>query len=78
MQGQEVPRLGDRRRRLDAALIRAEKLWRTVQGMLRITVGRSVKDELPAAAAAVKLPASTTATTGKSTFGNCSMGSPEQ
>jgi glutamate-ammonia-ligase adenylyltransferase len=28
-------------------LIRADHVWRTVQGMLRITVGRGVHDKLP-------------------------------
>jgi glutamate-ammonia-ligase adenylyltransferase len=40
-----------------ATLICAEKLWRTVQGMLRITIGRSVKEALPTAAAAALLRA---------------------
>jgi glutamate-ammonia-ligase adenylyltransferase len=30
-----------------ALLIRADHVWRTVQGMLRITVGRSAQEELP-------------------------------
>lgn len=30
-----------------ALLIRADRLWRTVQGMLRITVGRNAQPELP-------------------------------
>jgi [glutamine synthetase] adenylyltransferase / [glutamine synthetase]-adenylyl-L-tyrosine phosphorylase len=34
-----------------ALLIRADHVWRTVQGMLRITVGRSARDELPDATA---------------------------
>ncbi len=32
-------------------LIRADHVWRTVQGMLRITVGRSAREELPGASA---------------------------
>ena len=32
-------------------LIRADHVWRTVQGMLRITVGRGAHDELPDASA---------------------------
>ncbi|MGE4046224.1 MAG: glutamine-synthetase adenylyltransferase, partial [Acetobacteraceae bacterium] len=32
-------------------LIRADRIWRTVQGMLRITVGRVGKEELPETAA---------------------------
>ena len=38
-----------------ALLIRADHVWRTVQGMLRITVGRSARDELPDATAAALL-----------------------
>jgi [glutamine synthetase] adenylyltransferase / [glutamine synthetase]-adenylyl-L-tyrosine phosphorylase len=34
-----------------ALLIRADHVWRTVQGLLRITVGRGVHDELPDASA---------------------------
>ena len=34
-----------------ALLIRADHVWRTVQGMLRITVGRGAPDELPEASA---------------------------
>ena len=34
-----------------AVLIRAERLWRTVQGMLRITLGRDAKEILPSASA---------------------------
>jgi len=34
-----------------ALLIRADHIWRTVQGMLRITVGRGTPDELPDASA---------------------------
>ena len=34
-----------------ALLIRAEHVWRTVQGMLRITVGRGAREELPDASA---------------------------
>jgi glutamate-ammonia-ligase adenylyltransferase len=40
-----------------ALLIRADHVWRTVQGMLRITVGRSARDELPDATAAALLRA---------------------
>ena len=39
--------------KLDAAdaalLVRADRVWRTVQGMLRITVGRATQEELPEA-----------------------------
>ena len=43
---------------VDAAdLIEAEKFWRTIQGMLRITVGRSMLEELPDASAAPLLRA---------------------
>ncbi len=34
-----------------ALLIRADHIWRTVQGMLRITVGRGAREELPEASA---------------------------
>ncbi|MBN8908539.1 MAG: glutamine-synthetase adenylyltransferase, partial [Rhodospirillales bacterium] len=34
-----------------ALLIRADHLWRTVQGMLRITVGRDAREVLPEASA---------------------------
>jgi glutamate-ammonia-ligase adenylyltransferase len=34
-----------------ALLIRADNVWRTVQGMLRITVGRGAREELPDASA---------------------------
>lgn len=34
-----------------ALLVRADRIWRTVQGMLRITVGRGAKDLLPEASA---------------------------
>jgi glutamate-ammonia-ligase adenylyltransferase len=34
-----------------ALLIRADHVWRTVQGMLRITVGRGAREELPDASA---------------------------
>ncbi len=34
-----------------ALLIRADHIWRTVQGMLRITVGRGAREELPDASA---------------------------
>ena len=30
-----------------ALLVRADRIWRTVQGMLRVTVGRGAKDLLP-------------------------------
>jgi [glutamine synthetase] adenylyltransferase / [glutamine synthetase]-adenylyl-L-tyrosine phosphorylase len=30
-----------------ALLIRADRIWRTVQGMLRITVGRTTTEDLP-------------------------------
>jgi glutamate-ammonia-ligase adenylyltransferase len=30
-----------------ALLVRADRVWRTVQGMLRITVGRAMEEELP-------------------------------
>ena len=40
-----------------ALLIRADHLWRTVQGMLRITVGRTAKHELPDASARALLRA---------------------
>ena len=38
-------------------LIRAERLWRTIQGMLRMTVGRVEAEALPAASAALLLRA---------------------
>jgi glutamate-ammonia-ligase adenylyltransferase len=47
-----------------ALLIRADHLWRTVQGMLRITVGRGAKLELPDASARALLRA-VTATLGE-------------
>ena len=34
-----------------ALLIHADHVWRTVQGMLRITVGRGAREELPDASA---------------------------
>jgi glutamate-ammonia-ligase adenylyltransferase len=34
-----------------ALLIRADRIWRTMQGMLRITLGRSPRNELPVASA---------------------------
>ena len=40
-----------------ALLIRADHVWRTVQGMLRITVGRGARDELPDASARALLRA---------------------
>ena len=42
-------------------LIRADHVWRTVQGMLRITVGRGARDELPDASARALLRAAGTA-----------------
>jgi [glutamine synthetase] adenylyltransferase / [glutamine synthetase]-adenylyl-L-tyrosine phosphorylase len=42
----------------DAELLtRADRLWRTVQGMLRITIGRTTRDELPDASAQALLRA---------------------
>jgi [glutamine synthetase] adenylyltransferase / [glutamine synthetase]-adenylyl-L-tyrosine phosphorylase len=38
-------------------LIEAERMWRTIQGMLRITVGRVAAEQLPAASAAPLLRA---------------------
>jgi [glutamine synthetase] adenylyltransferase / [glutamine synthetase]-adenylyl-L-tyrosine phosphorylase len=40
-----------------ALLVRADHVWRTVQGMLRITVGRGARDELPDASARALLRA---------------------
>jgi glutamate-ammonia-ligase adenylyltransferase len=40
-----------------ALLIRADRLWRTIQGMLRITVGRGARDALPDASAQALLRA---------------------
>jgi glutamate-ammonia-ligase adenylyltransferase len=40
-----------------ALLIRADRVWRTVQGMLRITLGRTVPAELPDAPARALLRA---------------------
>jgi glutamate-ammonia-ligase adenylyltransferase len=40
-----------------ALLIRADRIWRTVQGMLRITLGRAVPAELPEAPARALLRA---------------------
>ena len=40
-----------------ALLIRADHVWRTVQGMLRITVGRGAREELPDASAQALLRA---------------------
>ena len=40
-----------------ALLIRADHIWRTVQGMLRITVGRGAPEELPDATAQALLRA---------------------
>jgi [glutamine synthetase] adenylyltransferase / [glutamine synthetase]-adenylyl-L-tyrosine phosphorylase len=45
-----------------ALLIRADHLWRTVQGMLRITIGGSPRDELPEASARTLLRVVTEAT----------------
>jgi [glutamine synthetase] adenylyltransferase / [glutamine synthetase]-adenylyl-L-tyrosine phosphorylase len=42
-------------------LVRADHVWRTVQGMLRITVGRNARDELPDASARALLRAVGTA-----------------
>jgi glutamate-ammonia-ligase adenylyltransferase len=42
-------------------LLRADRVWRTVQGMLRITVGRDAPAELPEASAAPLLRAVTAA-----------------
>jgi len=44
-----------------AALIRADRLWRTVQGMLRVTVGRAAPAALPDAAARALLRAAAAA-----------------
>ena len=44
-----------------ALLVRADHVWRTVQGMLRITVGRGARDELPDASATALLRAVATA-----------------
>jgi glutamate-ammonia-ligase adenylyltransferase len=44
-----------------ALLIRADHVWRTVQGMLRITVGRGARGELPDASAHALLRAASTA-----------------
>ena len=44
-----------------ALLIRADRIWRTVQGMLRITVGRGAKEALPEAFARPLLRAATEA-----------------
>jgi len=46
-------------------LIRADHVWRTVQGMLRITVGRGARDELPDASARALLRAVATALGGE-------------
>jgi len=48
-----------------ALLIRADHVWRTVQGMLRITVGRGARDELPDASARALLRAVATALGGE-------------
>ena len=40
-----------------ALLIRADHVWRTVQGMLRITVGRGAREKLPDASAQALLRA---------------------
>jgi glutamate-ammonia-ligase adenylyltransferase len=42
-------------------LIRADRLWRTIQGMLRLTVGRTKEATLPAASAAPLLRAAAAA-----------------
>jgi glutamate-ammonia-ligase adenylyltransferase len=44
-----------------ALLIRADRIWRTVQGMLRITLGRNVPAELPEAPARALLRAAAAA-----------------
>jgi glutamate-ammonia-ligase adenylyltransferase len=44
-----------------ALLIRADRLWRTVQGMLRITVGRDAPEALPGASAGPLLRAAAAA-----------------
>jgi glutamate-ammonia-ligase adenylyltransferase len=44
-----------------AVLIRADRLWRTIQGMLRMTVGRTEAEALPAASAAPLLRAAAAA-----------------
>jgi [glutamine synthetase] adenylyltransferase / [glutamine synthetase]-adenylyl-L-tyrosine phosphorylase len=44
-----------------ALLIRADHIWRTVQGMLRITVGRGARGDLPDASARALLRAVATA-----------------
>ena len=44
-----------------ALLIQADRVWRTVQGMLRITVGRGAPDELPEASLRPVLRATATA-----------------
>jgi glutamate-ammonia-ligase adenylyltransferase len=44
-----------------ALLIRADRLWRTIQGMLRLTVGRTKEATLPAASAAPLLRAAAAA-----------------
>ena len=46
-----LPRRDRCRRTMRALLIRADHVWRTVQGMLRITVGRGAREELPDASA---------------------------
>ncbi len=48
-----------------ALLIRADHVWRTVQGMLRITVGRGAPDDLPDASARALLRAVAPALDGK-------------
>ena len=44
-------------RREAALLVQAERLWRTIQGMLRMTVGRVEAETLPPASAALLLRA---------------------
>jgi glutamate-ammonia-ligase adenylyltransferase len=44
-----------------AVLIRADRLWRTIQGMLRMTVGRTEAEALPPASASPLLRAATVA-----------------
>jgi glutamate-ammonia-ligase adenylyltransferase len=40
-----------------ALLVRADRLWRTILGMLRLTVGRTREEAIPAPAAAAMLRA---------------------
>ena len=54
-------------------LIRADHVWRTVQGMLRITVGRGAHDELPdaSARALLRAAAEASATPDRLTWRGC-------